>query len=161
MQNFLKIPLLILFCSLLSSCAKVTKETDIIIDTKIQLVEGGVIKQNPNIVSFLFIADTTTHYFKSYEEALSGKISSKIEEQTEDFFVKGVYDQEMKRLVYPEIKELETLCVVCDTIERVYYFRNIKIVPNLLNLYLPLTIKMYAFKEGVQTVKEGVWIGKM
>lgn len=147
--------------SLFCSCAKIVDQTNIIIDTKIQIEEFTEIAQNPNVVSFLFIADTTTHYFKSYIEALSGKVSLRDSEGTLDFFAKGVYDKEIERLVYDGVKERETLCVICDTVNEIYYYRNIKVVPNLINLYLPLTMKMYAFKNGQNTVKEGVWVGKM
>lgn len=141
-----------------------------IVDSTLRIRSRQVIAENAdtvanyNVVAYLFIADTTTHYFTSFNEALSGKITNKANKKKNDYYLKGKKEDPYEYLLFPETNEKLVVGVVCDTVNKIYYYRNIATENDDVfseYLYIDVIMNPYLFRDDTVIIdKQRYWIGQ-
>lgn len=130
------------------SCDKVTLECDYYIYTKTQETEESQIVPSADVMGFAFYTNTLTHRFESYEEAVSGRISSIVEGgQQKAYDVQAIYDAEDNKLVFESLTQKSVVLVVCDTRNSIYSYRQIDLVKGIGELVITLTTYPWRFIE--------------
>lgn len=160
----IKIVLLLAVLSPFSACSAGVEDTTIRIRPLQITAEGADTIENNNIIAYLFIADTTTHHFESFDDALAGKITEKANDLKIDYYLKAEKDAPYDYLIFPETKEKLLVGVACDTRNKIYYYRNIITEKNDVYpefLYIDVIMKPYLFDSDIDVVdKQKNWVGK-
>ncbi len=160
-----KSALIVLFLSffVFSACTKVSDKTNIYVKSMQVLEKDALEVKNVNTVGYIFVADTTFYAVNTYAQAFGGEIVSKESGEKLQSLMKGAYNSETNMLEFVEIGDRNLLTVVCDTVTKVFYYRNIETKEGLENLYVTLKMRQYPFvdkKAGDTTVIDRPWIGK-
>ena len=165
--NFIKKNLyFLIFCSFTAfsaiiSCAEFTETTTIQVKSfQIKALDGDTLV-NPNIVAYLFKADTATHMFESYQDAANGIITNRYTLEKEKAVQVATYNELDNQIMFDETSMRMTVGVVCDTQSKIYYYRNIITNTNLSDLYLQVIMKQYIFATNPDTIDVYMsWEGK-
>lgn len=157
MRKFILLMILI-FC-IFSSCSKADNQNQIYFNVFSVDTLGADTIQNKNIIAYLFDADTTTSFFESYENAADGIMTLKSNKSKIKAKYKSI--QLEKYIEFPITINRLLVGVACDTLKKIYYYRNIVTDINIENIYIELIMQPYLFKPDiVNLVNQKSWIGQ-
>lgn len=154
----------VLAASLATSCFKdVSYETDYILNPLVEQSSGDLPRPLGEIRAYAFAADTSRWEVASFDDAMSGVITSRLNpsERRSDPFVaaepyapgEGIEGLEGRYVMH--LDRRSQLVVVADPTNRLYAYTQYKTTFNLPRTYVSLTFQPY--REG-NRYKQGDWI---
>lgn len=154
----IKLIIALFVVNLFGFCSSADLDTDItIISLKTDIENDTVI--NYDVVSYLFDADTATHYFATYNEAEQGIIRVKNSKRKQSYIMSALSNH-MGYINYRATIKNNLVTVVCDAETQLYYYRNVALNVNLPNIYLKLVMNPEMFIKNPDTLaRSGSWTG--
>ena len=144
--------------TLLSSCLKGDTDgrTSFVIKPLVQLTSGDVSEPLADIIGYAFDADTTEWTVTSYDDAVHGILTSKLnpsEQLGNPIAVAEPYTVEgMTERFVMELPDHSVMLLVVDHSNRLYAYKNQDLQPNMGSLFVTLIFKPWkeltAYQEG-------------
>lgn len=147
----------------LGGCKKVSTDCDYIVEPRLQAEEKGEYRADLHTVSFAFYADTLTYRPASYEEARAGRLSSPAATAAPlDYAVESTWDEKRGVLVLAGLKRSPAVIVACDTVLRLYAWKQNVIPENLGRIVTPVGFLPWKFEDAedrvaVDSYQNGGW----
>lgn len=140
------------------SCQKTTFDCDLYINSRTQAASDAPIERLDDVVAFAYYGDTLDYSLRSYEQAVSGYVTTSKEEQTRPADTEGTYSPEEGRITFRGLSQPVTFVVVCDTRNRIYGYYQQTISKGLDNVFVTFTSAPWRFDSDPEaTLKEGQW----
>lgn len=117
------------------------------------------LKKYVDVVTYAFYNDTTKFIFSSYKEAREGQMTNVLTKEKVNYDIKGVTIEPDSVSNISNITASKITVVICDTVNKVYAYRQSPIAAGLDSIFVILEIEPYRVKEGKVIEKRG-WIIK-
>ena len=130
----------------LAACKKVSTDCDYIVEPRLQAEEKGIFRADTNVIAFVFYADTLAYRPGSYETAQQGRLVSATEPSaTLERSVESSWDEERGVLVLAGLKRSPVVVVACDTVRRLYAWKQGVIPEDLARIVTPVNFLPWQF----------------
>lgn len=137
------------------SCQKVTYDCQMVINSRIE-TSSGTIERLDNTVAFAYYGDTLDYKVESYQQAVSGHVTTSKDGQTRPFDLQGDYSAESGQMTIRRISNPVVFIVMCDTENKVYGYCQQSVSKGLDYVYTTFTCPL-GMLETQKEVKIGQW----
>ncbi len=139
----------------LASCQKVTYDCRMVINSRIESAAGSI-ERLDNTVAFAYYGDTLDYKVESYQQAVSGRVTTSKDGQTRPFDMQGDFSAENGQMTFDRISNPVVFIVMCDTENKVYGYCQQSVSKGLDYVYTTFTCPLWML-ETQKEVKIGQW----
>ncbi len=114
-----------------------------------------------DVIGYVFEADTLNYSIDSYEAAVRGELSANNQSGVKKFLKKTEYETVSGQLTFRSLDAGTFILMVCDTLNKIYAFKQVDILEGIDQVVVKLTFYPYLFESNPDTtVLSNKWIEK-
>lgn len=148
MRNFIfKTTILILFAAASLGCDKLSYECSLDVYTNTEAEKGGTAYQLKDVVGYLYYGDTLDYKIDSYDQAVSGIVSTTINNDKRAYDLKASFVEDSYMLKFEDLNQPVAFVVVCDTLNHIYSFKQQDLAKGIGSITVVLTTYPWQFIE--------------
>lgn len=148
MRSFLfKATIFFIIIAAFSGCDKLSYECSLDVYTNTEADKGGTVYQLKNVVGYLYYGDTLDYKIDSYDQAISGFVTTTVNNDKRKYDLKATFIEEGYLLKFEDLNQPVAFIVVCDTQNQIYSFKQQEIAKGIASITVVLTTYPWQFVE--------------